>query len=139
MDKPPVVVDLDWTGELTFGARVAQHRLVLDSDSSAGPSPMQVVAMGLAGCMAMDVVHIVRKGRHDLRTLRARLTGRRAGEEPRRFVRIELHFEITGAVPPDALERAIALSQEKYCSVWHSLRQDIELETTFEIASESPG
>jgi putative redox protein len=138
MEPPPLTVDLDWTGGLTFGARIAQHHLVIDSDSAAGPSPMQAVGLGLAACMAIDVVQILRKGRHDLRALRVHLSGRRAGEEPRRFVRMELHFELTGPLVAEAVARAIGLSREKYCSAWHSLRQDIELETTYDIADGVP-
>ena len=60
-------------------------------------------------------------------------TGTRAEQPPRRFLQIELLFDVHGAVPPDAVERAIALSREKYCSVWHSFRQDIALSTTFQV------
>lgn len=96
---------------------------------------MQTLAFALAGCMSMDVVHVLTKGRHDLRGLRADLTGQRAPDEPRRFTAITLHFTITGDVPPDKVERAIDLSREKYCSVWHSMRQDIELTVTYKLSS----
>ena len=107
--------------------------MTLDSASEAGPSPMQALAFGLAGCMAMDLVHILQKGRHDLRGLRADLTGMRADEEPRRFTQVALRYTITGNVPPEAIERAIALSRDTYCSVWHSMRQDIALTVTFTV------
>lgn len=132
--KPPSVVELVWERELVFNGRSGDVQMTLDSDSKAGPSPMQALAFGLAGCMAMDVVHILKKGRHDLRGLRADLTGMRAEEEPRRFTRIELHYTINGPVPADQVERAIALSREKYCSVWHSMRQDITFDVTFAVA-----
>jgi putative redox protein len=64
------------------------------------------------------------------------LSGERAPAPPRRFVRITLHFQVTGGVPPEAVERAIALSREKYCSVWHSMRQDVELVTAFDLGPE---
>ena len=83
--------------------------------------------------MAADVVDILRKGRHPLTALRATFTGARAEQPPRRFTHIELRFEIQGAVPPEAVERAIALSREKYCSVLHSFRQDIPVSISFEI------
>jgi putative redox protein len=107
--------------------------MTLDSSSAAGPSPMQALAFGLASCMAMDLVHILRKGRHDLRGLRARLVGERAEQEPRRFVRVTLHYDVAGDVPTAAIQRAIDLSREKYCSVWHSLRQDVPLEISFDV------
>jgi putative redox protein len=65
--------------------------------------------------------------------LEAAISGARADDPPRRFLSFALHFTITGAVPATAVERAIQLSRDRYCSVWHSLRQDIELTTTFEI------
>jgi putative redox protein len=109
--------------------------MTLDSAGLAGPSPMQALGFALASCMAMDVVHILRKSRQDLRGLKANLTGHRAQEEPRRFTAVELHFTITGSVPNDQVQRAIDLSRDKYCSVWHSLRDDIELTVTFEVAA----
>lgn len=96
---------------------------------------MQALAFGLAGCMAMDVVHILKKGRHDLRGLRADLTGARADEDPRRFTAATLHYTITGDVPSEQVERAIQLSRDKYCSVWHSLRQDIAFDVTFSVSA----
>ena len=82
--------------------------------------------------MSMDVAHVLTKGRHPLRALRAHLVGQRAQEDPHRFLRIDLHFTVEGGVPKDAVQRAIALSREKYCSVWHSMRQDIDFVVTFE-------
>ena len=68
------------------------------------------------------------------RAVRAEINGTRADNPPRRFTRLELHFEISGAGVEEAqAERAIALSREKYCSVWHSLRQDIELKVTYHL------
>src|SRR5687767_391606 len=135
MAKPPVVAELVWTEALRFEATSARITTVVDGDSTAGPSPVQMLVLGLAGCMAADVVDIVRKGRFPLQGLRARAVAERAQEPPTRVVRIQLHFQVQGGVPAPAVERAIALSRDRYCSVWHSLRQDIELTTTFDIAS----
>jgi putative redox protein len=83
--------------------------------------------------MAIDVVDIVTKGRHPLKGLAVALTAERAPEPPRRFVRVAMHFDVSGEVPVAALQRALQLSRDKYCSVWQSLRQDIPLETTYEV------
>jgi putative redox protein len=131
--KPPLVAELVWSDGLRFDATSRANTAVVDGDSKTGPSPMQYAAIGLAGCMAADVVDIIRKGRHPLRALRVTFSGTRAETPPRRFLHISLQFTIEGAVPSEAVERAIALSREKYCSVWHSFRQDIELSTTFDI------
>jgi uncharacterized OsmC-like protein/Uma2 family endonuclease len=126
-------VDLVWEGDQRFAARSGTMGMVLDGNASAGPSPVQALAFALASCMAIDVVEILSKGRHDLRALRARLEGDRAKDPPRRFLAVRLHFVLTGELGRDKVERAIALSREKYCSVWHSLRQDIQFTTSFEI------
>jgi putative redox protein len=133
--KPPTIVDLIWTGNLEFAARLKDTALIVDSNGVSGPSPVEALGVALAGCMATDLVHILTKGRHEFRALRSRLTAERAPESPHRFVSVLLHFSVEGAVPADAVERAIALSREKYCSVWHSLRQDINFTVTFDLVA----
>jgi putative redox protein len=83
--------------------------------------------------MTTDVAHILTRGRHPFRALASRFVGDRAQDDPHRFVRMTLHITVDGAVPPDAVERAIALSRERYCSVWHSMRQDIEFVTSYDV------
>jgi putative redox protein len=131
--KPPITATLTWLGDLKFRAATPRTEIILDSDSTAGPSPPEAVAMALAGCMAIDVADIVLKGRHPLKSLEARITGARREDPPRHFIAFTLHFVVGGAIPEHAIQRAIDLSREKYCSVWHSLRQDIALDTTFEV------
>jgi len=131
--KPPAIVELVWEHGLVFGGRSGDVSITLDSASVEGPSPVQTLAFALAGCMAMDLVHILKKGRHDLRGLRADLVGARAQEEPRRIIAVDLRFTVTGDVPDDQVQRAIDLSREKYCSVWHSMRQDIPMTTSFQV------
>ena len=133
--KPPTLVELIWEHDLVFGGRSGEIELKLDSASAAGPSPIQALAFGLAGCMAMDVVYILRKARLELKGLKADLTGHRAPEVPHRFVAFALHFTLTGDLPADQVQRAVDLSRDKYCSVWHSLRQDIELAVTFKVTT----
>ena len=135
MEKPPVPANLIWEGALRFRAVSGNVEIVLDGNSTAGPSPVQALAFALAGCMAMDVVDILRKGRHSVETFSTKLVGTRADSHPHRFTRITLHFEIRGNPPATAIERAIELSRDRYCSVWHSMQQDIELTTTYEVDS----
>ncbi len=125
--------ELTWQKDLLFDATSGEARIAVDGHGKRAPSPMQLVAMAVAGCMAIDVVDILKKGRHDLRGLQARFTGLRAGEPPKRYEEITLHYVITGNVPAQAIDRAIALSREKYCSVWHSMRQDIKFTVNYEI------
>jgi putative redox protein len=141
---PPVTLELAWQGEMRFAGRADgpdghDVTMVLDGARAAGPSPVQALAFALAGCMAIDVVQILTRGRHALDGLTARLVAQRAGADPRRLTRVELRFVVTGDAPAHAVERAIALSRETYCSVWHSLRPDIDFHTAFELhAREAP-
>ena len=115
---------------------VGGHEQLCDWEGTDAPSPVQMLALALAGCMASDVVTILEKGRLPLRGLRAVLSAERAPSEPRRFLNVDLRFEVAGDVPADRVERAIALSRERYCSVWHSMRQDIAFTTSFEVRPE---
>jgi putative redox protein len=133
--KPPTFIELTWLGDLRFAGNSDKASMTLDSAGLAGPSPVQALGFALAGCMTTDVAHILTKGRHPFRALGSRLVADRSQEDPHRFVRMTMHVTVEGAVPADAVERAVALSREKYCSVWHSMRQDIEFTVTCEVRS----
>jgi putative redox protein len=133
--KPPMTLELIWEHDLVFNGTSAEASMVLDSGGKAGPSPVQALAFALAGCMGMDVVHILRKGRLDLKGLKIALTAERAQEDPHRITAVTIEFTVTGDVPRDQIQRAIDLSHEKYCSVWHSMRQDIAFATTIAVGT----
>jgi putative redox protein len=133
--KPPMTLEMVWDGDLVFTGSTGDLSLTLDGRAQRAPSPMHAVAFGLAGCMAIDVANILARGRHPFTAITARLDAHRAAAQPSRFTRMDLHYVVTGAVPAEAVERAIALSREKYCSVWHSLRQDIEFATSFDVVT----
>ena len=130
---PPLQVDLEGEGGLRFRGRAGDSEILMDSPPKAGPSPVQLLGFALAGCMAMDVASILERGRIDVESLEVRLEAARSGEHPKRLLTADLRFTARGAIPPDRMERAIQLSRERYCSVWHSLNPDIELTTSFEI------
>jgi putative redox protein len=133
--KPPAVADLVWIGDLKFATSFKRTSMTIDGSSEAGPSPVDALVGAVAGCMSADVVYTLMRGRHDLRALRAHLVADRAPDNPHRIVRIQLHFTVEGGVPKDDVDRAIRLSHEKYCSVWHSMRQDIEFIVSAEVTS----
>jgi len=133
--KAPTTLELTWDRELIFQGVSADARMTLDSAGKAGPSPVQTLAFALAGCMGMDVVHILRKGRFDLRGLKVTLVAERAQDDPHRITAVTIDFSVAGAVPEAQVQRAIDLSHEKYCSVWHSMRQDIPFTTRFTISA----
>jgi putative redox protein len=133
--KPPVTAELVWAEELRFGVTSGRIATVVDGHSTAGASPVQMLVIGLGACMGIDVLDIIRKGRHPLTAFRTTIVAERQTEVPHRVTRASLHFHVHGAVSDPVVERAIALSRDKYCSVWHSLREDITLETAYTIVT----
>jgi putative redox protein len=132
--KAPTTVELVWTHDLVFEGRSGEISIVLDSAGKAGPSPVQALAFSLAACMGMDLVHILTRGRYDLRGLKVAIVAERAQDNPHRVTAVTLEFAVTGSVPKDQIQRAIDLSHDKYCSVWHSMRTDIGFQTRFSVA-----
>ncbi len=135
--RPPLRLTLSWDDQLRFTAQSGNTQAVLDGNGQAGPSPMQALAGALAGCMAMDVVSLLKKGRHPVQGLSVALTADRSEDTLARFTAVDMHFRVEGAVPPAAVERAIELSRDRYCPVWHSMRQDIAFTTTFAVQESS--
>jgi putative redox protein len=133
VSKPPVVATLAWKHELVFEAVTGDNAIIVDSGSQEGASPMQTLAISIAGCMSMDVAHILKKGRHVFRALRCELVAERAPSHPHRFTDVAIVFIVEGSVPHDAVARAIQLSRDTYCSVWHSMRHDIAFTTSFQV------
>lgn len=129
-------VRLSWTGSgTTFdGGPVGGPQLVVDGDAAVGPSPMDLVLMAVAGCMAIDVRAILEKGRVPLDALDVEAQGERADEPPRCYTALRLVVRVAGVAPDDRskVERAIELSRQKYCSVLFSLRRDVPVEIVLE-------
>ena len=136
MSSPTREGVLRWTGEgLAFTGRVGSGPTVtVDGDGKAGPSSMDSLLLGLMGCMSIDVLTILQKGRVEVTSLETRVEAERAPEPPKYFTRVRLTFSLEGPSPEERgkVDRAIELSREKYCSVFHSLRPDLEFETVVE-------
>ena len=100
------------------------------------PRPMEALLAGTGGCTAYDVVLILRRGRHDVRGCSVKLSAERADKEPKVFTKIHLHFTVTGkGLPAAAVERAIALSHEKYCSASIMLGKTADITTSFDLVA----
>ncbi len=127
---------LRWTGEgLAFSGRVGSGPTVtIDGDAKAGPSSMDSLLLGLMGCMSIDVLMVLQKGRVTVNSLETRAEAERAPDPPKCFTRVRLTFVLDGPSTEERskVDRAIELSREKYCSVLHSLRPDLEFETFVE-------
>lgn len=118
------------------------HRLVIDAAPKAGgknhgPSPMELVLVALAGCTAMDVVDILKKKRQQVTGLEVRVEGTRAEDHPKVYTDIEIIYIVRGKnISSQAVERAIHLSETKYCSVGAMLGKTAEIKTQYEIVRE---
>ena len=120
------------------------HTLVMDGapDSAKpenggqnlAPRPMETLLAGAGGCTAYDVVLILKRGRHDVRGCSVRLQAERAEVEPKVFTTINMHFTVTGKdIPAVAVERAIKMSHDKYCSATIMLGKTAEITTSFDL------
>lgn len=120
---------LKWTGGLQFLARAGDSpAVVLDNpDGGGGPTPMQVILMGVAGCTAMDVASIMEKKRAGLTDFSVNVTGDQADDHPRRYTSVHVEYVLKGEnVKPRDVERAIELSTTKYCSAIASLNAELK-------------
>jgi putative redox protein len=122
-------------GEASSGpAIVLDHVLPGEEGQETGPRPMELLLIGLAGCTAMDVVSILQKKRQPFTDLEVRVTAERAEEHPKVYTQIHLEFVVKGGgVDPRAVERAIELSQTKYCSAAAMLGKTAEITTSYRV------
>jgi putative redox protein len=142
---------VSWTGALGtrsgmgFVAETGSgHTLVMDGAPDTAkpdngglnlaPRPLETVLAGTGGCTAYDVVLILKRGRHDVRGCSVKLTAERAETDPKVFTRINMHFTVSGkGIPAAAVERAIAMSHDKYCSASIMLAKTAAISTSFEL------
>ena len=129
-------------GSTFEGAAGSGHRVTMDvapevGGRNLGLRPMEMVLLGLGGCTAIDVLHMLRKGRQPITDMRVELNAERADDVPKVFTRIHLHFVLTGAgLDPHKIERAINLSASKYCSASMMLNKTAEMTHDFEIVKQ---
>ncbi|MDK2123598.1 OsmC family protein [Parachitinimonas caeni] len=129
-----------WIEEASFlGMSESGHAVLMDGPPDSGGRnlglrPMEMVLMGTAGCTAFDVVHILKKGRHNVSDCEVAVAADRADTEPKVFTRIHFHFRVSGrGLKHEAVERAIQLSAEKYCSASIMLGKTAEITHDFEV------
>jgi len=121
------------------GQTESGHAVVMDGPPDSGgknlgPRPMEMLLLGLGGCSAFDVVHILRKSRLDVRDCVAEIDATRAETDPKVFTKIHVHFIVTGkALDPKRVEQAVKLSAEKYCSASIMLGKAAEITHDFEV------
>lgn len=125
---------------MAFSAETGSgHLITMDGAPDGGgrnlaPRPMETVLAGTGACTAYDVVLILKRGRHDVRGCQVKVEADRAEVDPKVFTRIRMHFVVSGRdLPAAAVERAVALSHEKYCSASAMLGKTADMSTSFEI------
>jgi len=125
---------------MTFVAETGSgHLITMDGAPDGGgrnlaPRPMETVLAGTGGCTAYDVVLILRRGRHDVHGCKVRLEAERAPVDPKVFTRIHMHFTVSGrGIPSEAVQRAVQLSHDKYCSATRMLAETANITTSFEL------
>lgn len=128
-------------GAMMVGESGSGHGVVMDGPEDSGGRnlgvrPMEMLLLGLGGCTEFDVIHILRKGRHQVSRCEVELTAERAETEPKVFTRIHVHFIVAGpGLTEKAVERAVKLSAEKYCSASLMLGAVAEVTHDFELVS----
>lgn len=130
-----VQAKLIWKNELEFtGQNGKGFTTAMDGNTQAAPSPMELLLESIGGCSAIDVVLILQKMRAPLTKLEVALTGDRNDTEPKYYKAIVMQFDVWGdGLSTDKLARAINLSIAKYCSVFHSLRKDLQFTAQYRL------
>lgn len=133
-------VTVKWAGKMTFiGEASSGNCLTMDAGTEngglgLGHSPMDLLLIGAGGCASIDIVMILEKGRNELTDCICKVSGNRAAEVPKVYTDIHMHFEISGKdLKASAVERAVNLSMEKYCSVSLTLSKAAKLTYDWEL------
>ena len=122
------------SGHVLMMDGAVDERQPANGGQNLAPRPMETVLAGTGGCTAYDVVLMLKRGRHDVRGCSVKLTSERAATDPKVFTKIHMHFTVTGkAIAPAAVERAVAMSHDKYCSATIMLAKTAEITTSFEV------
>jgi len=130
---------LEGGGRQFVGESGSGHRIVLDdAQGNTGPKPIEFALLALGGCTAFDVISILRKMRQDVTRYEVELSAEQRSEPPTVFTRVNIKHRLHGHVTPEAVQKAIHLSESKYCSVSAMIGKTAEITATFEIVPEDP-
>ena len=138
-DENQVVVDTRWLENMAFETEINGHGIILDADSRVGgedrgPRPKPFMLAALGGCTGMDVISILKKMRVDVKSFNVKVIGDLVEEHPRRFYRMHVVYEFEGDdLPMDKLEKAVSLSEERYCGVSAVYKDALEVTSEIRI------
>lgn len=133
--RPVNTASLTWDKDLIFLGRTPRgFELDFDAEAQWGCIPTESLLLSIAGCLAIDVVSFIAKMKSTITKFRIDISGERNPTPPQYYTKIDMALTVAGEnLTPKKLDRAISLSQEKYCSVYHSLRKDIIVNVTYTI------
>jgi putative redox protein len=128
---------LTWDKDLIFIGRTNRgYEVEFDAQQQWGCSPTESLLLSVAGCMGIDMVSFLKKMKCDIKSYKMDIVGERNPTPPQYYTSIEMIIAVTGAgLTAKKLERAISLSHEKYCSVYHSLRKDMKVKVDYTFAN----
>ena len=133
-DKDTPLIEVAWSGAKQFlGKTSAAMEIPFDGDKKKGCSPMEALMASLCSCMGIDVLMILEQMRMTPTSLRVIASGERNVDPPRYYKQIHLRFLVRGSSSEDRIQHAVKLSVDRYCSVLHSLRSDLNLSTSVEL------
>jgi|ERR1035437_837459 putative redox protein len=139
MASSPYSATVKYAGDEFFiGTSPSGHAQVIDTkgDRHAAPTPMEMLLVSVAACTAVDVISILKKKRQDVTDYDVTITGERADEHPKKFIKFHVHHIVHGrGVSDKAVADAVELSDTKYCSVAATVRPTAEITTSFEIVN----
>lgn len=126
-------IKIDWLGKMAFKSEVDGHEMILDASAEGGgenqgPRPKALAMVALAGCTGMDVVSILKKMRVDIESFSVRVVGQLTEEHPKQYTAMHVIYEFRGKnLPMDKLEKAVSLSDERYCGVSATYKKGLEI------------
>jgi putative redox protein len=131
-----ITAKVKWTEQMRFaGTASSGHSVLVDGDSKVASSPMELVLIALCGCTGYDVVSILKKKREPFTAVEVSAEGEKSADPPRVYTSIKLHYRVAGKVSRKAVEDAVRLSEEKYCSVSAMLSKTAKITYRIELDS----
>lgn len=134
-----VKINIDWQGDMAFETELDGHKLVIDASpevggKDTGPRPKPLMLVALAGCTGMDVVSILKKMRVELDGLRIWVEAEQTEEHPKQYSEMKIIYEFKGKdLPMDKIEKAVNLSEERYCGVSAVYRKAMPVSTEIRV------
>jgi putative redox protein len=126
-------IDLKWNGKMSFTSVLGDHKITVDAapefgGENTGPGPKTLIMVSLAGCTGMDIVSLLEKMRVDFKTFNIKVEAELSDEHPKKYNELKVIYELSGNnIEFDKVEKAVKLSEEKYCGVWATLKPGVKI------------